>query len=108
MNQNEETSIEDELVRKGKNAPRLTPDMIDDAIQSTQYHIFSGTTLTVCAITLMNGFVVTGTSAAASPENFDAEIGKRISFNNAREKIWELQGYLLKQRLYETKQTSSV
>jgi len=59
------------------------------------------TTLTVCCLKLKNGFTVTGESAAASPENFDVEIGKKIARTNAREKIWALEGYLLKQRLYE-------
>lgn len=34
------------------------------------YYVFPGTTLTVCALTLRNGFQVVGESAAASPENF--------------------------------------
>lgn len=52
-------------------------------------------------VTLKNGFTVTGESAAASPENFDAEIGRKIARQNAREKIWMLEGYLLKQRLHD-------
>ena len=82
-------------------APRLTPDAIDAAILAEQYHVFDGTTLTVCCLTLQNGYTVTGESAAASPENFDEEIGRKIARQNAREKIWSLEGYLLKQRLHE-------
>ena len=59
-------------------------------------------TLTFCVLILKNGFTVTGESACASPDNFDAEIGKKIAYQNAREKIWMLEGYLLKQKLYET------
>ena len=66
-----------------------------------QYHVFDGTTLTVCCLTLRNGYTVTGESAAASPENFDEEIGKKIARQNAREKIWALEGYLLRQNLSE-------
>lgn len=97
-----ETAIEQEIQAKGLNAPRLTPDAIDNAIAGEQYHVFEGTTLTVCCLTLQNGFTVIGESAAASPENFDAEIGRKIARQNAREKIWALEGYLLKQRLHET------
>jgi hypothetical protein len=61
--------------------------------------VFPGTTLTVCALTLRNGFHVVGESAAASPENFDAEIGKKIARDNARSKIWALEGYLLRSKL---------
>lgn len=57
--------------------------------------------LTFCVLTLQNDFMVTGESACASPENFDAEIGRKIARQNAEQKIWALEGYLLKQRLVE-------
>lgn len=94
-----EQAIENEIQAKGLNAPRLNPQHIDNTIASEAYHVFEGTTLTVCCLTLRNGFNVTGESAAASHENFDVEIGRRIARQNAREKIWQLEGYLLKQSL---------
>lgn len=94
-----EEEVETELTSKGLNAPRLTPIDIDNTIVDEQYYVFPGTTLTVCALTLRNGFIVTGESAAASPENFDPEIGMKISRSNARDKIWALEGYLLKQSI---------
>lgn len=97
----DEQQLEQEIQAKGLNAPRLTPDLIDSVIVGEQYTVFQGTSLTVCCLTLRNGFTVTGESAAASIENFDAEIGRQIARRNAREKIWMLEGYLLKQRLYE-------
>lgn len=96
---NSEEQIETEINDKGLNAPRLRPDDIDAVISSEQYHVFSGTTLTVCALTLRNGYIVTGESAAASPENFDKDIGRKIARDNARNKIWSLEGYLLRERL---------
>jgi hypothetical protein len=95
----DEAAIEQEIQRKGLNAPRLTPADIDAAIAGEQYHVFLGTTLTVCCLTLSNGFCVTGESAAASPANFDEELGRKIAFKNAREKIWALEGYRLRSRL---------
>jgi hypothetical protein len=59
--------------------------------------------LTFCVLVLRNGFTVTGESACASPENFNAEIGRKIAFENARQKIWPLMGYALKQQLSEVK-----
>jgi hypothetical protein len=91
--------IEAEIKRKGLTAPRITPDDIEAQILTTQYHVFAGTTLTVCCLTLRNGFQVTGESACASPENFDAELGERIAFQNARQKIWALEGYRLRSKL---------
>ncbi len=96
-----EQDIENKILEKGLTAPRLTPYVIDAAIKRTQYHVFEGSQLTVCCITLNNGFTVTGESARVSPENFNADIGEEVSFKNARDKIWQLEGYRLKQMLYE-------
>ena len=96
-----EASIEKEIQDKGLNAPRLTPDLIDTKIVGCTFHVFKDSCLTVCCMTLQNGFTVTGESACASPENFDIELGEEIAYKNARDKIWMLEGYLLKQRLYE-------
>lgn len=94
-----EIAVEAEIQKKGLPAPRLTPDLIDAQIVSDAYHVFPGTTLTVCALTLRNGFQVTGESAAASPENFDVELGRKIARDNARNKIWAFEGYTLRNAL---------
>lgn len=113
-----EKQIEQEIQDKGLNAPRLTPDHIDSKIKAVEYilprdvckrdngvEIFDAPlslqTLTFCVLTLENGFTVTGESACASPENFNEEIGKKIAYENARNKIWQLEGYLLKEKLYQ-------
>lgn len=98
---NTENSIEEQIQEKGLDAPRLTPDLIDGCIVDEDYYVFPNTTVTVCCLTLSNGYNVTGESAAASPENFDESIGRQIARRNARDKIWSLEGYLLKQRLSE-------
>jgi len=95
----DEKQVEQEIQDKGLTAPRLTPDLIDAKIAGTQYHVFYGTTLTVCCMLLKNGFTVTGESACASPENYDRELGEKIAYKNAREKIWALEGYLLREQL---------
>ena len=98
MNENE---IEKEIQDKDLNAPRLTPQLIDKVIANKQFHVFEGSCLTVCCLTLVNGFTVSGESACASPSNFDKELGEKIAFKNARDKIWQLEGYLLKQELHQ-------
>ncbi len=57
--------------------------------------------LTFCVLVLRNGFTVTGESSCASPDNFDAGIGRKIARENAKQKIWPLMGYALKQALSE-------
>ncbi len=96
-----EIDLEVELQQKGLNAPRVKPHQIDAAIIGEQYYIFPGTTLTVCCLQLKNGFTVTGESACADPTNFDIEVGKNLARSQARGKIWALEGYLLRERLFE-------
>lgn len=91
--------IEQEIQAKGLNAPRLTPEHIEGVIAKERYWQPEGTTLTVCALELKNGTQVAGESACVSPANFDEEIGRKIARENAKQKIWALEGYLLKEKL---------
>lgn len=123
--------IEQEIQAKGANvAPRITPAYIEANIIGECYFTAEqgraaaasnadGSTpergyfaanghrplelLTLCVLVLRNGFTVTGESACASPENFNAEIGRRIARENAVAKIWPLMGYELRSRLYGDK-----
>ena len=115
--------IEQEIQTKGLTAPRVTPQRIAEVIIDEHYFtagdgahgacISAGSErscypasldlLTFCVLTLKNGFTVTGESACASPENFDPEIGRQIARDNAVDKVWMLEGYLLKQALSESK-----
>ena len=114
-------TIEAEIQAKGKTAPRITPSDIEANIASEHYFtaaegVYGATLcqgerpglgnpplmlLTFCVLVLKNGFTVTGESACASPENFDAEIGRKVARANAVQKIWPLMGYELKSKLNE-------
>ena len=123
-----DAGIEVEIQAKGLTAPRITPDDIEANIGSEHYFtaydgrygalkngsyvgrevpkvneldLVSLELLTFCVLILRNGFTVIGESACASPENFDAEIGRKIARENAVNKIWPLMGYALKCRLSE-------
>lgn len=103
----EDQELEYEIQNKELNAPRLTPAHIDSQIKEIIYNRIDGTTTTICSLILINGFVVNGESACASLSNFDADLGKKIAFDNARDKIWLVEGYLLKQKLYEKEQANA-
>jgi hypothetical protein len=96
-----EAAIEKEIQDKGLNAPRLTPALIDAAVASATYTVLPSGRATICEMTLRNGYVVLGESLCVSIENFDAEIGQKIAYQNARDKIWALEGYLLRQKLHD-------
>jgi hypothetical protein len=106
----DDASIEQEILRKGLTAPRITPQAIEANISGEYY--FTGETatagspqmdglnlLTFCILVLKNGFTVTGESACASPENFDAYLGRKIARAKAVDKVWPLMGYELKSKL---------
>lgn len=99
-----EEQIESKIQEKGLTAPRLNPAHIDAMIVGEEFHLFETSKKTICQLTLVNGFTVTGEAGVVSPENFNAEIGRDVAKKNAREKIWQLEGYLLKQKLYEARQ----
>lgn len=94
-----EAALEQHLVAKGLTAPRVTPEAVDAEIVGEQYHVFPGTTVTVCLLRLANGFTVTGESACADPANFDDAVGRAIARRNARDKIWSLLGFRLRDQL---------
>jgi hypothetical protein len=98
-----DNEIEKEIQEKGLSAPRVTPDQLEQVIVSEQYHVFPNTTFTACLLTLQNGYTVLGESACASPENFDADLGRKIARDTAKNKIWALEGYLLRSKLSESK-----
>ena len=78
---------------------RVTPEDINNTIVNTEYAVFGGR-LTICILTLRNGFLVTGESSCVSAENFDAELGEAIAHENAVDKIWQLEGYVLRNKLF--------
>lgn len=75
-------------------APTITIEHIHNLIVKEDYHLFEDTTVTICLLTLDNGFTVTGESACVCHENFDKLKGQEIAKENAINKIWQLDGYL--------------
>ena len=118
-----DAGIERLIQAKGKTAPRVTPADVEANIASEHYFTAADgyrsapcfdpngqpadclpppaplELLTFCVLVLKNGFTITGESACASPENFDAEVGRKIARQNAVQKIWPLMGYELRSRL---------
>lgn len=115
--------LESEIQAKGLTAPRVTPAVVEAAVASEHY--FTGADgalgamsatdidpftafaripqslhlLTICVLVMRNGFTVIGTSACASPENFNAEIGRKVARQKAIDQVWALEGYLLRDKI---------
>jgi len=90
-----EKEIEQEIQDKGLNAPRLCPADIDAVIVDETFTIMPCRKAMVCELTLASGFIVHGESTCVSVTNFDEGIGRKISRENARNKVWQLEGYRL-------------
>ena len=95
---NTELATEKEIQDKGLNAPRLSPELIDAKIVGKTFTRLPSGKAMICEITLLNGFTVRGESACVSPANFNQELGEKISYEDARSKIWQIEGYLLQER----------
>lgn len=80
---------------------KLTIEDIESVIDNVEYLREDGSTYTLCRITLKNGCVVTGENSCISKENWSATLGRKHSYEKAIERVWELEGYLLRQKLYE-------
>lgn len=97
-------AIESEIQSKGKTAPRITMDDIEnniDHIETVKHVTQSGQVLRWAVLVTLSGYAVVGKpSVAVSPENDDAEIGEQIAFANSRDEMWPLMGYELKGKLH--------
>lgn len=91
--------IETEILAKGLTAPRITLDHIQSLIVEETYTVLPSGKVMVCELTLRNGYTVRGEAAVVSRANFNEEIGRKISRENAVRQIWQLEGYLLQERL---------
>ena len=86
--------------------PKLTQALIDDQVARTQFTHFPGTTMTVCCLTLKNGFYVTGESACVDPRKFDFNLGCKLARENAVRKIWDLEAYMLRDYITNHKEAA--
>ena len=80
---------------------RVTEEQIEAKIKDKKFTVLEDGKTTICNLYLENGFTVRGESACVDPANFDKELGEKIAYENAKDKIWLLEGYLLQQKLYE-------
>lgn len=87
---------------EGCDAARIPATAVYNPAALEQLHMTSSALecLTFCVLVLRNGFTVTGESACVSPENFDADMGRKIARQNAIDKIWPLMGYALREKIH--------
>lgn len=97
-------------------APRVTLADIEAAIEAV-YHVPADAippaismvghpsleVLSICILVMRNGFTLIGKSAPASPENFNADLGRKLAYEDAIRQLWPLMGFSLRDRLAAAK-----
>ena len=79
----------------------VTKDGIKARIVRIEYFVLPKSTVTLCSITLDNGFSVRGESACVDPDLFDKDLGEKLAYEQAFNKLWAFEGYLLAEKLYQ-------
>jgi len=80
---------------------KVTKESLNGKIKKITYMRVPDSTVTICQLELLNGFSVRGESACVDPQNFDSELGEEHAFQDAFSKLWQLEGYLLKESLWQ-------
>lgn len=86
---------------------RVTPQDVQDAIVNKTFTLLPDGRTTICQLTLYNGFTVYGSSACVSIENYNQELGERYSEEKAIDRVWEVLGAVLADRLHKKEQETA-
>ena len=101
---NEALTISDRESEENAVAPRVSLAGMEAKIKEVLYLRPGDGILTICVLTMQNGFYVVGEAAPASPENYDAALGEKFSYENAIRQLWKLEGYALREQLSKRKE----
>lgn len=88
-------------------APKVTQEMVDAAIESETFIMMPSGKTMVCELILKNGFSIIGKNSCVSKDNFNEDLGKQYSRDNAIQQVWSYLGFMLQQTLHETALTTA-
>ena len=118
LNKNNNMNIEEDKMNRftldmeafaekyGLDAPRVDKDKNEKVISSVHYKVFE--TLTICIVTTKNGFQFTGESACVDPKNYRKDLGEEMALKRAIEKIYMVEGYMLKELQYQAAKLNEI
>jgi N4 Gp49/Sf6 Gp66 family protein len=81
--------------------PRVKPEDLEAQVINEQYYKFPDSTVTVCCLTMRNGFNTVGSSACADVRLFDKDLGEQFARKDAISKMWPLLGYALRDSIHK-------
>lgn len=74
---------------------------IQGKVKKTVYTVLPDTTTTVCQLFMENGYTIIGTSGCVDPTKFNKALGEKYSYEDAINKAWPLEGYLLAEEILQ-------
>ena len=95
------SEVTEEELKARNTGKRVTLEGLEANIKKTDFYTHPDSQLTICILTLQNGYTVTGQSACADPANYKQDIGERLAKEDAKKKIWALMGYALKEEIFQ-------
>jgi hypothetical protein len=84
----------------------VTLNSMQDRVKRTTYTLMEGTTTTFCQLEMVNGYSVWGKSACVDPSKYNQGLGEKFAYEDAINKLWPLEGYLLAEELYAKKKNT--
>lgn len=79
----------------------VTLNDIQDKIKQTTYTVLPDGKTTVCQLHMENGYTINGHSACVDPANYNRALGEKYAYEDAINKAWPLEGYLLAEELHK-------
>jgi len=91
---------DDAAAAVAKTINRVSLDSMLAKVTHTDYQVLNRHPhITLCVLTLENGFVLVGKSAPADPLNYDAKLGEKFARDDAIRQMWPLEAYLLREKM---------
>lgn len=81
----------------------VTMEYMLSKVKKTVYTVLPDTTTTICQLFIENGYVIIGMSACVDKTKYNQALGEKYSFEDAINKMWPLEGYLLAEELFRGK-----
>ena len=78
----------------------ITQYQVDKIFEESDKEVWSVFNKTfVLSVRLKNGFVITESASCVDPVNFNPDIGRSLCTDRIKNRIWELEGYMLQNEI---------
>jgi hypothetical protein len=82
---------------------KVTLEDIQSKVKKTTFTLLPDGKTTICQLQMENDYTVNGHSACVDPANYNQALGEKYSYEDAINKAWPLEGYLLAEEIHQRK-----